>query len=55
MQTEKDFIWPGLVGLGWFESRHQEDTAIAGRDDLPDRPLFADAAVKAAANIRGNQ
>ncbi len=49
-QTEDDFIWPVLAALGWSESLRQQNLTVAGRDDVPDGLLFADATAKAAAN-----
>lgn len=54
-QTEDDFIWPVLAALGWTESLRQQNLTVAGRDDVPDGLLFADAAAKAAANAQGDQ
>ncbi len=54
-QTEDDFIWPVLAALGWSESLRQQNLTVAGRDDVPDGLLFADAAAKAAANAQDDQ
>lgn len=54
-QTEDDFIWPVLTALGWTESLRQQNLTVAGRDDVPDGLLFADAAAKAAANAQDDQ
>jgi hypothetical protein len=54
-QTEDDFIWPVLAALGWSESLRQQNLTVAGRDDVPDGLLFADAAAKASANAQGDQ
>ena len=54
-QTEDDFIWPVLAALGWSESLRQQNLTVAGRDDVPDGLLFADATAKASANAQGNQ
>ena len=49
-QTEGDFIWPVLEALGWADSLRQQNLSAAGRDDVPDGLLFADATAKARAN-----
>ncbi len=49
-QTEKDFIWPVLAELGWAHTLTQQNLSAAGRDDVPDGLLFADATAKARAN-----
>ncbi|HZG10179.1 MAG TPA: hypothetical protein VEZ70_14485 [Allosphingosinicella sp.] len=54
-QTEDDFIWPVLGALGWTDTLRQQNLTVAGRDDVPDGLLFADAAAKAAANGEGDQ
>ncbi|MEA3040720.1 MAG: hypothetical protein QOC65_209 [Sphingomonadales bacterium] len=54
-QTEDDFIWPVLAALGWSESLRQQNLTVAGRDDVPDGLLFADAAAKASANTHADQ
>lgn len=54
-QTEDDFIWPVLSVLGWSESLRQQNLTVAGRDDVPDGLLFADATAKAAANEQSDQ
>lgn len=54
-QTEDDFIWPVLAALGWSQSLRQQNLTVAGRDDVPDGLLFADAEAKAAANEQDDQ
>ncbi|MNS22164.1 hypothetical protein D3C72_539470 [compost metagenome] len=54
-QTEDDFIWKVLAALGWSESLRQQNLTVAGRDDVPDGLLFADADAKAAANALDDQ
>lgn len=54
-QTEDDFIWPVLGALGWAQSLRQQNLTVAGRDDVPDGLLFADAAAKAQANALNDQ
>lgn len=54
-QTEDDFIWPVLAALGWSETLRQQNLTVAGRDDVPDGLLFADAESKAAANAHNDQ
>ena len=54
-QTEDDFIWPVLAELGWADSLRQQNLSAAGREDVPDGVLFADAAAKARANAEPEQ
>ena len=54
-QTEGDFIWPVLEALGWADSLRQQNLTVAGRDDVPDGLLFADAVTKARANAEAQQ
>ena len=50
--TEQDLIRPLLELLGWTDYLPQQ--GAAGRDDVPDHLLFADAAAKARAAARPN-
>ena len=49
-QTEDDLIWPILENLGWMSSLRQQNLTPRGREDVPDRLLFADDAAKDHAN-----
>ena len=49
-QTEDDLIWPVLSALGWTDALRQQNLTVAGRDDVPDGLLFADAGAKTRAN-----
>jgi hypothetical protein len=49
-QTEGDLIWPILARLGWTAFLPQQNLSAKGREDVPDRLLFKDAATKAEAN-----
>ena len=49
-QTEDDLIWPVLSVLGWDETLRQQNLSAAGREDVPDGLLFADAEAKRLAN-----
>ena len=50
--TEQDLIRPVLELLGWADYLPQQ--GAAGREDIPDHLLFADAASKARASARGD-
>ena len=41
--TETDLIFPVLNALGWTATLTQQNLSVAGRDDVPDGLLFADA------------
>ena len=45
-ETEDDLIWPILSHLDWTASLRQQNLSPAGRGDVPDGLLFADAAAK---------
>ncbi len=49
-QTEDDLIWLILESLGWRASLRQQNLSARGRQDVPDRLLFADEAAKDRAN-----
>ena len=50
--TEQDLIRPVLALLGWSDYLPQQDAA--GREEVPDHLLFADAAAKARAAARAD-
>lgn len=54
-QTEDDLIWPVLALLGWSDGLRQQNLSAAGRGDVPDGLLFADAVAKAAANAQAEE
>ena len=54
-QTEDDFIWPVLKGLGWESFLRQQNLSVKGREDVPDGILFADDAAKTKANAHSEE
>ena len=54
-QTEDDFIWPILVGLGWSESLRQQNLSVGGRLDVPDGLVFIDGDAKDRANAQSEE
>ena len=51
-RTEDDLIWRVLPLLGWTSWVRQQALAAAGRENVPDGLLFADAEAKARADQR---